>query len=153
MQRTFAEYFAAWGLFLPDEAIASRSAGYLLGKGWSVRWRWVDGDGDDATLEFLASHRMTNERWQRIAPDGALSKIDVPFEAMVFPPDAGDEQRAAIEHDYRAAWGTHIAAVEQAGMDPIQGRPRIPNEVAGPALMTWMIDGGDWQSAPLLARS
>jgi hypothetical protein len=146
-QRTFAEYFATWGLFLPDEALATRSAGYLLGKGWSVRWRWV-GDGR-ATVEFLASHRMTNERWHRIAADGTLSSIDVPFEAMVFPADASAEQRAAIEHDYRVSWSAHNAAVAAADMNPIQGRPPIPDHLHDSDLQIWTLDSGEWQSAPL----
>lgn len=147
VRRAFEEYFASWGLFLPVEAEAQHARGYLLGKGWSVRWRWQP----DGALEFLASHRMTNERWHVIAVDGSLGAIDVPFEAMIFPPNATDEQRAAIEQEYRSAWSAHGEAVRRAEMDPIQGRGDVPNDLAGPDLMTWRLDGGEWAAAPLRA--
>ena len=39
-QDAFASYFAAWGLFLPDEAVTTRTDGHVKGGGWSVRFRW-----------------------------------------------------------------------------------------------------------------
>ena len=65
-QRAFADAFAAFGLFLPDDAVASRRDGHLSGQGWSVRFRWRE----DGTLLVRADHRMSDERLYGIAPDG-----------------------------------------------------------------------------------
>ena len=143
----FAQHFAAWGLALPGLAVRELADGWLLGKGWSVRWRWRP----DGTLEFLASHRMTNQRWLTIAVDGTLGSKEVPAEGMFFPKDATDEQRAAVQREHRAAWSAHGRAVAEAGMEPIQTRGPVPSELTGPGLMTWRLEDGPWQASPLRA--
>lgn len=163
IQVAFAAYFATWGLFLPDDAVAARADGWLLGEGWSVRWRWLDADDratgaggasgeghPDGVLQFAASHRMTDLRWHLVAADGSMSSRDVPFEFMVFPKDATAEEKARIEAEYRAAWSAHGRALAEERMEPIQGRPAVPAGLAGPGLQTWCTEGVGWASAPLL---
>lgn len=65
-QHAFADDFATWGLFLPDDAVATHRDGHLKGQGWSVRFRWRD----DGTLVVRADHRMSDERLYAIARDG-----------------------------------------------------------------------------------
>lgn len=144
IQTEFARYFAPWGLFLPDVAVAIRADGWLLGRGWSVRWRW----NDDGSLDFLASHRMTNERWVVLAPSGVATKRDVPGEGRVTSPDPAED--AASELAYRTAWSEYGRRVEAAGMHPIQGRGDVPKGLPGADRQTWRTDDGPWQSSPLL---
>lgn len=144
-QDAFAAYFAAWGLFLPDEAVASHGDGHLKGAGWSVRFRWQD-DGD---LLVRAGHRMTSERLFTITPTGevAAADIDVPAEAMVTPKGASEEERAAAELEYRTAWTRHRTAVTEAGLDFDHDVP--PDLAEGDDRELWRLDDGEWQAEPL----
>ncbi len=108
-QGAFAAYFGTWGLFLPDEAVEARRDGHLRGAGWLVRFRWHE----DGVLLVRAGHRMTNERMWAIAPDGTVGQAEPepPGEGMVTPAGATPEEKARVEHDYRAAWTRHHQAV------------------------------------------
>ena len=100
-QATFADYFAHWGLTMPDEAVARRGDGHLNGAGWSVRFVWRD----DGTLLFRAGHRMTNERVHAISPDGVLTWAEpaAPGEFMVIP--EGSQPRGRSPHRARLSAG------------------------------------------------
>ncbi len=82
-QRAFADDFATWGLFLPDDAVATHRDGHLKGQGWSVRFRWRD----DGTLVVRADHRMTDERLYAISPDGTEHAEDVHEAGLDFDHD------------------------------------------------------------------
>jgi hypothetical protein len=92
VERAFADYFRPWGLRLPDAAVLDRADGAVLAKGWVGRWRW-----HWHALEFRAAHRMTNERWHVIEPDGTLTNKPVPPEMMVYRPG---EDRSEVEAAY-----------------------------------------------------
>ena len=147
-QATFADYFAKWGLTLPDEAAARSRAGHLFGAGWSVRFVWRD----DATLLFRASHRMTNERVHAITPDGVLTSAEPtpPLEFMVIPKEATPQDEARVQREYQQAWESFSVAIAAADLEFDQGSlpPGMP---AGPGAQLWRLDGGEWQSAPLRA--
>ena len=145
-QDAFAGYFAAWGLSLPDDAVAARQAGHLLGQGWTVRFRWHE----DGTLLVRAGHRMTNERLLSISPEGAVERADVavPPEGMVTPKDATEEDRAHIEAEYRAAWRTYADEVSSRGLDFDHG-PLPADRRVGTDEELWRLDDGDWRSEPL----
>ncbi len=124
-QDAFAGYFAAWGLFLPDAAVATRTDGHLKGAGWSVRFRWQE----DGSLLVRAGHRMTNERIFTISPSGELgdADVDVPCGGDGLP--EGRHRRAAGRDraDYREGWTRHQQTRGRgwAGVRPRgPGRPR-----------------------------
>jgi len=146
-QDAFAGYFAAWGLFLPDEAVATHTDGHVKGAGWSVRFRWQDDD----SLLVRAGHRMTNERVFTILPSGELGESDVavPAEGMVFPQDATDEQRAEIERDHRESWTRHQRAVTEGGLAFDHDVPAGLAE--GNDQEIWRLDDGEWRAEPLRA--
>ena len=147
-QHAFASYFATWGLFLPDDAAASRSDGHVLGHGWTVRFRWLDDD----TLLVRAGHRMTNERTFAIAPDGEVGPAEpaAPSELMATPPDASGDDKSRIEQEYRTAWSRHAEAVTAAGLDY---DTTVPDDLpAGADRQLWRLDGGDWHSDPLVPQ-
>jgi len=145
-QAAFADYFADWGLFLPDAAVAGHRDGHLSGNGWSVRFRWRD----DGSLLVRAGHRATNERTFVITPAGEIQPAEpaAPAEGMVIPPDATPEQREEIEHAYRSAWTRHAKAVTAAGLDYDRTPPPSALEV-GADSMVWHLDDGDWHAEPL----
>lgn len=82
-QQAFADDFATWGLFLPDDAVATHRDGHLKGQGWSVRFRWRD----DGTLLVRADDRVSEERLYAIAPDGTEHAEDVHGAGLDFDHD------------------------------------------------------------------
>ncbi|TGN66556.1 HlyC/CorC family transporter [Nocardioides eburneiflavus] len=145
-QAAFADYFATWGLFLPDAAVAGHRDGHLMGHGWSVRFRWRD----DGTLLVRAGHRMTNERVFAITPDGEVrpAEPEPPSELMATPSDATPEQKAEIEHAYRSAWTRYSKAVSAAGLD--YDRTPLPRGLEpGADSQVWRLDDGEWHAEPL----
>ena len=147
-QAAFARYFGAWGLFLPDRAVAEKRDGYVRGNGWSVRFRWRE----DGSLLVRAGHRMTNERVFALAPDGEVEEAEptAPFEAVVTPAGASEEQKTRAEQEYRAAWSRHTRAVTAAGLDHDTSAPPAGLSV-GPDAQLWRLDDGEWHSDPLRA--
>lgn len=145
-QEAFADYFATWGLFLPDAAVSGRRDGSMTGHGWSVRFRWRD----DGALLVRAGHRMTNERVFAITPSGEIEQAEPapPPEGMVTPADATPEQKAEIEHAYRSAWTRHSKAVSAAGLD--YDRTPLPRGLeTGADSQVWRLDDGEWHAEPL----
>ena len=145
-QAAFADYFATWGLFLPDEAVAGQRDGHVSGQGWSVRFRWRQ----DGSLLVRAGHRMTNERVFAITPAGEVEEAEpaAPPDGMVTPSDATPEQKAEIEHAYRSAWTRHSKAVTAAGLD--YDRTPRPQGLEGDAdSQVWRLDDGEWHAEPL----
>ncbi|WP_193612084.1 hypothetical protein [Nocardioides lijunqiniae] len=120
----FAQYFAHWGLELPPGAVEARADGHLRTAGWTVRWRWHD----DGSLEFRASHRMTNERWELVRPDGTSESMPAPSEFLVFPQDADEATREAVRSAHRDAWRAHAASVAERGMafEDVPSAPEPP---------------------------
>jgi hypothetical protein len=145
LECAFADYFRPFALALPDAAVLHRSDGRLLGRGWSVRWRWRDA----GALEVRALHRMANERWFVIGADGAIAPQPVPPEMMVFSPG---EDRAAVEAEYNAKWRSHAETLERSGMhfDPETGSPLPEHDSERHA--AFQLDGEQWQLVYLPPR-
>jgi hypothetical protein len=106
IKAAFDAYFAPWGITLPDDALMARSPGVLAGQGWRIRYRFGQ-DGAGEHLEFYATHRMTNDRHVRIAPDGGVEHLDALWDAYAYDPEVpGDRERAErayLEHNRRVA--------------------------------------------------
>ncbi len=111
-----------------------------------VRWRWHA----DGSLEYRASHRMTDERWTVLAPDGTASQTEVPASFMVFPKDATREEEAGVRRDYQEAWAAHGRRVEERGMAFDTSYQGLTGEHRGATRMAWRTDGGRWTSSPPL---
>ncbi|WP_367650268.1 hemolysin family protein [Nocardioides sp. zg-1230] len=144
-QQAFADHFAAWGLFLPDDAVAAHRDGHLKGQGWSVRFRWRD----DGTLVVRADHRMTDERLYAIAPDGSdvPAGIEAPHGAVVTPPGATDAEQADARARNAASWSEHHQAVLEAGLDFDHDVPA--DLVDSTDRQLWRLDDDVWHSEPL----
>ncbi|MCP3422697.1 hemolysin family protein [Nocardioides pinisoli] len=144
-QQTFAAHFATWGLFLPDDAVATHRDGHLKGQGWSVRFRWRD----DGTLLVRADHRMTDERIYAIAPDGSdvPAGIEAPHAGVFAPAGATEAEKADAKARHAAAWTEHAQAVHAAGLDFDHD---VPGDLAvGNEHQLWRLDDDVWHSEPL----
>ena len=129
--RTFASGFERWGFFLPEEAIAQRKDGVILGQGWTIRWRWF---GD--TLRYLSHHRMSDDALVDIAPDGHKTVHPTPGTFYeVANPEA--------EERMTRAWREHEAKLEREGFRPL---PAGGGQVDYDARTQWLwrVDDGDW---------
>jgi hypothetical protein len=141
VEGAFAAYFRPFAITLPGAAALELLPGSMNARGWSIRWRWHA----DGSLEFRAGHRMTNESWHTITPDGRITDHPVPSEFFVVGPD---EKRA--ETEYRAAWRAHHDAVEESGMsfDASMARQFTRDDDH----YAWKPDGGDWTRGALAPR-
>jgi hypothetical protein len=96
----FAEYFSTWEIRLPKENLRERTPGEIQSHGWIIRFRFSE-DSRGEFLDFYASHRMTNDRHQRLYADGTVEDLEALLDWVVYPPDANEEQRKEAERQYR----------------------------------------------------
>lgn len=102
----FAEYFANWGIRLPAGAIQRKEPGAILQDGWTIHYVFGSESGD-FYLEFYATHRMTNDRRQRIYRSGETRSLDA-LETMYgfdskIPGDRERAERKNRERNVRVA--------------------------------------------------
>ena len=97
--RLFAEYFAHWQITLPPEDVAGRRRGQASGSGWRITYLF-GADERGEYLDFYATHRMTNERHERIYADGHSESLPAPLPFMVFPANATPEDKERIQREY-----------------------------------------------------
>ena len=70
----FANRFAHWDIFLPEEDINSKRRGHIQKAGWLIQYCF----GKDETGEYLdyyAAHRMTDDSHVRIYADGTKKSL------------------------------------------------------------------------------
>jgi hypothetical protein len=97
----FAKQFSRWGITLPGEGGIVQCQGVIHQQGWTIYFRCgVDEAGD--TLDYYATHRMTNDRHVRIHEDGRVEMLDAILDAVVYSEDSTPEQRRQIEEEYYA---------------------------------------------------
>ena len=101
LESAFAEYFSNWSILLPVDAVATRQPGRIQEKGWVIEYLFGV-DGDDEYLDFYASHRMTNDRHERIHANGRIEVLEAPREFLVYPGDADEAARERIKEEHYA---------------------------------------------------
>ncbi|HYF62598.1 MAG TPA: hypothetical protein VD886_07265 [Herpetosiphonaceae bacterium] len=101
MARLFADYFAHWTIALPPADVERRQRGHISAAGWSIHYLF-GADERGEYLDFYATHRMTNERHERLYADGGSESLPAPLPFMVFPADASPEDRERIQQEYYA---------------------------------------------------
>lgn len=69
LRAAFAQNFEHWKITLPPEPLREGLRGMIQSRGWTIRYRVALVDGA-LCLEYFASHRMTNDRLERIRADG-----------------------------------------------------------------------------------
>jgi hypothetical protein len=74
----FAQSFATWGIFLPEDDVVNRRRGKICEGGWAI-WYLFGSDEKGEYLDTYSAHRMTNDCHDRIYEDGrseCLPSID-----------------------------------------------------------------------------
>jgi len=70
----FAQCFATWGIFLPEEAVVNRRRGKICEAGWAI-WYLFGSDEKGEYLDYYSAHRMTNDGHVRIYEDGQAESL------------------------------------------------------------------------------
>ena len=103
---TFADYFAAWAIQLPEELPPGIARQVENDHGWHLRVRLDpvdsqlrDAKDDQGAVEVYAEHRMTNPRHFRIDADGQLEDLEAPSDMVIFPADSTEDERAEISRN------------------------------------------------------
>ena len=96
----FAEYFSTWEIQLPEENLRERTSGEIQSHGRIIRFRFAE-DSRGEFLDFYASHRMTDDRHQRLYADGTVEDLEALLGWVVYPPGANEEQKKESERQYR----------------------------------------------------
>lgn len=104
----FNGYFEAFGIRIGVEDVVVGTQRTLRQDGWAITYG-VNEDADGRlSLEFYATHRMTNDRHVVISSDGQLEHQDSIREMLIFDPKVPGSQEAAVEEFH-----AHNRAVEQ----------------------------------------
>lgn len=92
----FAKYFSHWHIVLPAQDVENRAAGVIRQAGWTIRYHFGSQD-EREYVEFFASHRMTNDRLERIYEDGTSETLGVSQE--FYSPEDPDGETNLIVHN------------------------------------------------------
>jgi hypothetical protein len=140
IQRYFEDYFARWSITLPSDAVARRAPGHLFEKGWHIGFIWGANEQGEY-LEFLAQHRMTNDRRQRVYASGEVNVMPVPVPMYVVPADATPEQEAEIASRHAREYRRESEKLRELGLLPPAGENRIDLEI-NEILRSWATETG-----------
>jgi hypothetical protein len=97
----FTAYFANFDIRIGPEDVAVGSRRTIGERGWRITYRVDPDDGGFPSLEFYATHRMTNDRHVRIWADGYLERLDAIHEFYGYDPKVPGSQEAAEEEYLR----------------------------------------------------
>ena len=84
-------------LVLPKGAAAEEEPGVVVGQGWHIRYIFGS-DEEGKYLDFLGSHRMTNQRHIRLRASGEVEGLPAPQEWFLWNGSEEDRQRAESEY-------------------------------------------------------
>ena len=100
IERLFADQFRPWGLALLEGAAERGEPGRVGGAGWSVRYVWGD-DDRGRYLDYVADHRMTNQRHVRLRETGEKESLPAIHDGFVSDGTEADGRRAEAEYTAR----------------------------------------------------
>lgn len=80
IKQMFDATFATWEIRLAPEALRADARGRIEQAGWTIEFL-VSADDKGTYLDYYATHRMTNDRHQRIYADGSV--VDLPALAEI----------------------------------------------------------------------
>ena len=83
----FDDYFHSWDIVLPQTDLSSPDLDkdYEIRKeGWIIRYKFGVQDGK-GYMDFYASHRMTNDRHERVWEDGRVEDLPAPLGFVLLP--------------------------------------------------------------------
>lgn len=96
----FDDYFHAWGIVLPQDELDRHDpemVAQICKAGWTIRYRFRT-QGGKWFMDFYASHRMTNDRHQRVWEDGTTEGLPVPDDFLLLSGDPEEDEKRTEEH-------------------------------------------------------
>ena len=100
INKAFADYFSNWDIRLPAEAIQDQQPGEIHSHGWTIQYQLDTDDEGRVFLDFYASHRMTNDRHERIYMSGEIEGLPAIKEMILFPPNATEQQMGQLRKEH-----------------------------------------------------
>ncbi len=97
----FNAYFANFDIRIGPEDVAVGIRRTIGERGWRITYGVDPDDAGLASLEFYATHRMTNDRHVRIWADGHVDHMDAINELFAYDPKAPGSKEAAEEEYLR----------------------------------------------------
>lgn len=94
-------YFANFNIRVEAGEVRVGSRREIRARGWHITFRVVPDDAGSPSLEFYATHRMTNDRHVRIWADGYLEHLDAIHEFVGYDPKVPGSEEAAKEEYLR----------------------------------------------------
>jgi hypothetical protein len=96
----FNRYFANFNIRVEAGEVRVGGRRKIRARGWHITFRVVPDDAGSPSLEFYATHRMTNDRHVRIWADGYLEHLDAIHELVGYdhPKVPGSEEAAKEEY-------------------------------------------------------
>jgi hypothetical protein len=95
----FNGYFVNFPIRIEVSDVAVGTRRGIAERGWRITYRVDPDDGGFPSLEFYATHRMTNDRHVRIWADGHVEELDAIHEFFGFDPKVPGS-KAAAEAEY-----------------------------------------------------
>jgi hypothetical protein len=120
IEHAFADAFAAWDLRLPVGAAFTREGGHIFQRGWHIGFVWGEENGEEY-LEYLAQHRMTDDRHHRIWASGRIEQLPTASSMMVIPRGASEAEIKALETNFSARHAAISAQLRERGLLPPVG--------------------------------
>jgi hypothetical protein len=112
IESIFNDTFSPWAIRLSPEAVKKRERGTLTRAGWAI-WYLFGADEAGEYLDYYASHRMTNDRHERIRADGRCETLPA---IQDFRPRSDDpEEDARLEAAYFAGNQAVVRMLEEKG--------------------------------------
>jgi hypothetical protein len=97
----FNAYFANFDIRIRPEEVVPGSRRAIGKRGWRITYRVDPDDAGFPSLEFYATHRMTNDRHVRIWADGHVDHLDAIHEFYSYDPKIPGSEEAAREEYMR----------------------------------------------------
>lgn len=97
----FNGYFADFDILIDGGDVAVGSRRDLRKRGWWIAYRVLPDDAGFPSLEFYATHRMTDDRHVRIWADGCLETLDAIRGGFGYNPNVPRSKEAAEEQYLR----------------------------------------------------
>jgi hypothetical protein len=116
----FNRYFENFGIRIQPEHVRLGVRREIRQQGWRIRFR-VDPDDDAGfpSLEFYATHRMTDDRHVRIRADGRVEELDAIRELFAYRADEPGSREAAeaeyLRHNRKVAEELRAAGLYPEG--------------------------------------
>jgi len=98
---TFSGYFAKFDIRIEARDVAVGSRREIHKEGWRITFSVLADDGGFPSLEFYATHRMTDDRHVRIWADGHAEGLDAIWSFYGHDPSVPGSQEAAEEEYLR----------------------------------------------------